>query len=568
MAVKILAVDDVESNLTALEALLGDADWTIVRAGSGRAALEALRKDQFSLVLLDVQMPEMDGFDTAAAIRAEEKSGPIPIMFLTAHDATQDKLAKAYAVGASELLQKPLDPAALRAKVRTIADLWRRIERVRQEAEKDHQEQLIAERVRWETHRRVERETEELRRRAADQESVAASEHKARVEAEETSRLKDDFLATLSHELRTPLNAILGWTALLRRRRFDPASLERAVEVIDRNAKAQAKLIDDMLDISRIVAGKLRLDVQPVLLQPIVERVVESFRPAAEQKNLAVSVNVDRSIPVVSGDPDRLQQIVANLVSNAVKFTPNDGHIEVRLARQGDAAVLDVSDDGIGIPADFLPHAFDRFRQRDGASTRAYGGLGIGLALARHLADLHGASVAVHSTGPGRGSVFTLSIPIPTAAIRHPEKADVSVAAPAASLARVRVLVVDDEPDAREVARHLLEDAGAVVATAVSARAGLEQIAAFQPDVIVSDIGMPETDGHAFMRQVRALPPEAGGETPAIALTAYASPDDARRAREAGFQVFLAKPLDPRALVATIAELHRSSGSEAPARPR
>ena len=559
MAVKILAVDDVESNLTALEALLGDADWTIVRADSGRAALEALRNDQFSLVLLDVQMPEMDGFDTAAAIRAreksEEKSGRVPIMFLTAYDATQEKLAKAYAVGASELLQKPIDPAALRAKVRTIADLWCRIERERQEAEKNHQEQLIAERVRWETHRRVERETEELRQRAADQASVAASEHQARVEAEETSRLKDDFLATLSHELRTPLNAILGWTALLRRRRFEPASLERAVDVIERNAKAQAKLIDDMLDISRIVAGKLLLDVQPVLLPPIIERVVESFRPAADQKNLTVAVDVDRTIPVVSGDPDRLRQIVANLVSNAVKFTPDGGHIQVRLARQGDGAVLDVSDDGIGIPADFLPHAFDRFRQRDGASTRAYGGLGIGLALARHLADLHGATVAVHSAGPGCGSVFTLSIPIPAASMRYPERADASAAAPAASLANVRVLVVDDEPDAREVARHLLEDAGAEVVTAVNARAGLDQIAAFQPDVIVSDIGMPETDGHAFLRQVRALPPEAGGQVPAVALTAYASPDDARRAREAGFQAFLAKPLDPGGLLATIAEL-------------
>jgi signal transduction histidine kinase len=569
MPVKILAVDDVESNLTALEALLGDADWTVVRASSGVAALEALRKEQFSLVLLDVQMPEMDGFDTAAAIRAEEKAGPIPIMFLTAYDATQDKLAKAYAVGASELLQKPIDPAALRAKVRTIADLWRRIEDVRRQAEKDHQEQLIAERVRWETHRRVERETEELRQHAADQESVAAAEHRARVEAEETSRLKDDFLATLSHELRTPLNAILGWTALLRKRQFEAAALERAVDVIERNAKAQAKLIDDMLDISRIVAGKLRLELQPVLLPPLVERVVESFRPAAEQKSLSITLNVDQNVPAVSADPDRLQQIVSNLISNAVKFTPNGGHVDVRLAQQADAAVLQVSDDGIGIPADFLPHAFDRFRQRDGAPTRAYGGLGIGLALARHLAELHGATIAVQSGGAGSGAVFTLSVPIPAAAsIPHPQKSDLPFAAPAASLANVRVLVVDDEPDAREVARQLLEDAGAVVATAVNARTGLEQLAAFHPDVVVSDIGMPETDGHAFMRQIRRLPAERGGQTPAVALTAYASPDDARRAREAGFQVFLAKPLDSRALINAIAELTRPSRTEAATGPR
>ncbi|MES1165722.1 MAG: response regulator [Verrucomicrobiota bacterium] len=570
MPVKILAVDDVESNLTALEALLGDPTWTFVRAGSGRAALEALRNEQFSLVLLDVQMPEMDGFDTAAAIRAQETSAPVPIMFLTAFDATQEKLAKAYAVGASELLQKPIDAAALRAKVRTIADLWRRIEDVRREAEKDHQEQLIAERVRWETHRRVERETETLRQRAADQESVAASEHRARIEAEETSRLKDDFLATLSHELRTPLNAILGWTALLRKRQFEASALERAVDVIERNAKAQAKLIDDMLDISRIVAGKLRLELQPVVLPPLVERVVESFRPAAEQKSLSVVLNIDHDVPAISGDPDRLQQIVANLISNAVKFTPNGGHVDVRLAQRAGAAVLQVSDNGIGIPADFLPHAFDRFRQRDGAPTRAHGGLGIGLALARHLAELHGATVAVHSDGAGCGTTFTLSVPIPAAAIAHPDRGDLPFAAPEASLANARVLVVDDEPDAREVARQLLEDAGAVVATAVSARTALEQIAAFQPDVIVSDIGMPETDGHAFMRQVRALPAQRGGQTPAIALTAYASPEDARRARESGFQRFLAKPLDERALTAAIAELTaaRISQKEAGAGPR
>ncbi len=559
MPVKILAVDDVESNLAALEALLGDPAWTVVRASSGRAALEAMRNEQFSLVLLDVQMPEMDGFDTAAAIRAEEQSGassgPVPIMFLTAFDATQEKLAKAYAVGASELLQKPIDGAALRAKVRTIAELWRRIEDVRRQTEKNHQEQLIAERVRWETHRRVEQETETLRRHAANQESVAASEHRARVEAEETSRLKDDFLATLSHELRTPLNAILGWTALLRKRQFEAGTVQRAVDVIERNAKAQAKLIDDMLDISRIVAGKLRLERQPVALPRLIERVVESFRPAAEQKGLAVDLKVDQNLPTVSGDPDRLQQVVANLISNAVKFTPNGGHVDVRLAQQGDAAVLEVADDGIGIPADFLPHAFDRFRQRDGTPTRAHGGLGIGLALARQLAELHGATLDVASAGPGRGAVFTLSVPLTVARDQHPKTGDLPFAAPAGSLANVRVLVVDDEPDAREVARQLLEDAGAVVATAVSARTALEQLGTFQPDVIVSDIGMPETDGHAFMRQVRALAPQRGGQTPAIALTAYASPEDVRRARASGFQRFLAKPLDVGALTVAIAEL-------------
>jgi signal transduction histidine kinase len=412
MPVKILAVDDVESNLTALEALLGDPDWTVVRARSGREALQALRTEQFSLVLLDVQMPEMDGFDTAAAIRAEEKAGPVPIMFLTAFDATQEKLERAYAVGASELLQKPIDPAAFRAKVRTIAGLWRRIEDVRREAEAKHQEQLIAERVRWEADRRVEQETQTLRQRAADQESVAVSEHRARVEAEETSRLKDDFLATLSHELRTPLNAILGWTALLRKRRFEAAAIERAVDVIDRNAKAQAKLIDDMLDISRIVAGKLRLDLQPVLLPSMVERVVESFRPAAEQKALSVTVELDQDIPPVSGDPDRLQQIIANLVSNAVKFTPDGGMIEIKVRADGDAC-LEVCDTGIGLTSAEAERVFERFYRTDRAVEHQVPGTGLGLFIAAAIADAHGGRISAHPR-EGGGAVFRVELPLAT----------------------------------------------------------------------------------------------------------------------------------------------------------
>lgn len=555
MPVQILIVDDIESNLVALDALLQDPELRVVRAHSGKEALEALQRSEFSLVLLDVQMPEMDGFDTAAAMRLQETTRSVPIMFVTAHGSTKEKLAKAYSIGAADFLEKPIDPAALRAKVRTIVELWRRAEDAKRDAEKKHQEELIAERVRWEAEERVRRETEELRRHAAEQESAAAAAHRGRREAEDANRVKDEFLATLSHELRTPLNAIMGWTAILRKKRTDPTAVDRAVEVIDRNAKAQSKLIDDMLDVSRIVAGKLRLDARLVLLVPLVERAVESFRPAAEEKGIVIDMVVTGEIQATSGDPDRIRQVVENLISNAVKFTSPGGRIDVRLGRNGSRACLEIRDSGAGIAAEFLPHVFERFRQADGASTRSHGGLGVGLALAKHLVELHGGTIAVASEGLGRGSTFSVELPIRAVSANQPDAmTNLSDEAPR-SLANLRILVVDDDEDARDVVREVLELAGATVVAVGSAGLAVASVSSWRPDLIISDIGMPEMDGYALLRSIRGMPAEQGGQTPAVALTAYASPDDAERARRAGFQVFLTKPVDAARLVGEIAGL-------------
>jgi signal transduction histidine kinase len=545
MPTRILVVDDIESNLFALSALLEGPSVEIIRARSGSEAIRALREDEFSLILLDVQMPEMDGFDTAAAIRRGEKSRRTPIIFVTAFGASQEKLAKAYAIGASDFMTKPIDPDALKAKVGVIADLWRMIDEAKQDAAIRHERRLAEERQRW--------ETESLRQKVAEQEKATSAAEAARLEAENASKLKDEFLATLSHELRTPLNAILGWAALLQARSAAEPYFKRGLEVIERNAKAQTKLIEDMLDTSRIVAGKLRLERQPVLLSEIVDRTIEAMRPAAEQKKLTLEVALDRDTPPISGDPERLRQVLTNLLSNAIKFTLDGGRVDVRLADEGSRARITVRDTGVGIAREFLPYVFDRFRQSDGGASRAHGGLGIGLALARHLVELHQGAIEARSDGPGKGSTFTIVLPIDDNKLDHPTLAETSSpTTQTASLLNARVLIVDDEPDARDVLGDLCASSGAEVLTVGSAAEALAALS-WRPDVIVSDIGMPGQDGYALMRQIRSLPPESGGWVPAVALTAYASLDDVAQARAAGFHAHIAKPVEPTLLLSTVA---------------
>lgn len=554
MAARILIVDDIESNLLALEALIGDADATIVRARSGAEALRALETDEFSLVVLDVQMPEMDGFETAAAIRRDTRTNTLPIIFVTAFDATREKLAKAYAVGAIDLLAKPLDPSALQAKVRAITDAWRRIDDVKRAAASQQERRLAEERQRW--------EREALLARVAEQEKATATERAARVEAEQANELKDEFLATLSHELRTPLNAILGWTSILRKRAAGNPSFGRGLEVIERNATAQAKLIEDLLDVSRVTAGKLRLDVRTVNLTEILELLVEAIRPEADQKGIAIATALSSGVPLLAGDPDRLRQVFSNIISNAVKFTPDGGGVEIRLVREGTRAVTVVKDTGIGISRDFLPHVFGRFRQGEAGFDRPYGGLGIGLSLASQLVELHGGAIKAESSGPGQGSTFTVSLPIRAVAPPAPGAPRTGADSDSpVSVPNARVLVVDDEPDARELVREVLEEAGAAVLAVESATLGLQAISSWRPNVVVSDIGMPGEDGYAFLQRLRALPPEAGGRIPAIALTAYASVDDGARARTAGFDIHIPKPVEPRRLLSTIRMLVSASES-------
>ncbi|HEV2864536.1 MAG TPA: PAS domain S-box protein [Pyrinomonadaceae bacterium] len=384
-------------------------------------------------------------------------------------------------------------------------------------------------------------------------------------EAQEANRLKDEFLATVSHELRTPLTAILGWAHLLRGGGLKAGAVSKALETIERNARSQSQLIDDLLDVSRIVTGKLRLDVVPVSPSTFIDAAVEAVRPAAEAKGVRLQKLIDTGVQTVMVDPARLQQVVWNLLTNAVKFTPRGGLVQMRLERVNSQVEMSVTDTGAGIDPEFLPHVFERFRQADQRTTRQHGGLGLGLAIVRHLVELHGGTVRADSGGEGAGSTFTVSLPV--APIHRREEAQEG-ARPAAietlpahecpeRLDGLRVLVVDDEPDARELLAVGLGQCGAEVVTASSAHEALRAMAGGAFDVLVSDIGMPGEDGYELIRMVRALPAGGGGGTPAVALTAYARTEDRLRAMRAGFEMHVSKPVELTELVVVVANLAR-----------
>lgn len=376
----------------------------------------------------------------------------------------------------------------------------------------------------------------------------------ARAEAEAASRAKDEFLAVLSHELRSPLNPILGWAKLLQKGHLDLDQTEQALETIERNAKLQAQLIEDILDISRILQGKLSLDISEVNLTTTVKAAIDTVHLAATAKSIDIQVELDSEIGLIAGDPRRLQQVIWNLLSNAVKFTPENGRITIRLEQYDNNAQIQVVDTGKGIRTDFLPYVFDYFRQEDSSTTRNFGGLGLGLALVRQLVELHGGTVQVESAGEGLGAAFTVRIPLmkqPPAKVRRRKQNNT-----ANNLDTLRVLVVDDEADTRKLLAIVLEQAGAKVITAASATEALDVLNQAIIDVLVSDIGMPEMDGYSLMRQIRDRHPEMGGSIPAIALTAYISERDQQHAMTAGFQAHIAKPVDPNELVQVISTLH------------
>ena len=400
----------------------------------------------------------------------------------------------------------------------------------------------------------------------AARDASLAAEREARAEAERAGQMKDEFLATLSHELRTPLNAILGWAQILAAGHPSHEELIDGLATIERNARVQTRIIEDLLDMSRIISGKVRLDVQRVDLASVVRAAVETVKPGADAKGVRLRAVLDPLAGPVSGDPSRLQQVFWNLLTNAVKFTPKGGQVQVLVERVNSHLEVSVIDTGEGIVPDFLPHVFDRFRQADASTTRRHGGLGLGLAIVKQLVELHGGNIRAKSGGTGMGSTFVVSIPLtvihadpepdPTPARRHPLAGPVPFPDRAcADIAGVRVLVVDDEPDARSLVRRLLGDCGAVVTTAASAREALALIRAERPDVLVSDIGMPNEDGYALIRRVRSLGPDEGGDTPAIALTAYARSEDRMRAVMAGFQHHVVKPVEPAELITMVASL-------------
>lgn len=528
--VNVLLVDDRPENLIVLERVLQGLGQNLVKVESGAAALKYLLNHDVAVILLDVQMPGIDGFETARLIRQRKRSQLTPIIFLTAFAESDDLRTQGYNLGAVDYLYKPIEPAILTSKVSVFIELFRKNLEVQHQAA-----QLLAKNM------------EIVRAQAARQ------------QAEEANRLKDDFLAIVSHELRTPLNSILGWSQLLlKRRNFDPVTIQRALETIKRNAQAQAQLIDDILDISRLMRGKVELSMHPIDLACFINSTIESIRPQADAKSLCLRVQVETTVPEIEADPVRLRQILWNLLTNAIKFTPEGGQIWVQVAPAGDNKIaLKISDTGIGIEPEFLPHIFDYFQQADNSSTRSHGGLGLGLAIVRQLVELHQGKIHVHSDGCNQGTTFTLYLPVghlqsdAIAPLTESMAADMG-AEELLSLQQIRVLVVEDHADNREFVQNVLEEAGAEVIVTCCTQEAIATLDRVQPHVIVSDIAMPEADGYQLIRQVRASHHK---RIPAIALSAYARPEDQHAALDAGFQLHLAKPINALELIRAIAQL-------------
>ena len=558
--VNILVVDDRDENLMALEAVLSDPSYRLVRARSGREALKEVLDQDFALILLDVVMPGVDGYETATLIRERPRSRQTPIIFLTANDFGVNYVFRGYTVGAVDYLVKPVPADVLRSKVAVFVELFRR-----QEALRKGQEELeskIAERTKELATANVALSAEIEERVKIEKERVQLlkREQSARLEAERANRLKDEFLATLSHELRTPLNAIMGWAHVLTQTSHDRETVQRASNVIRQNATSQAQLIDDILDVSRIVGGRLVIDSGLVRVKPVVEDAINSLMPAASAKSITVKCELQDELNIL-GDRDRLQQVVWNLVSNAFKFTPKGGSVTVHLAEVDGEVQIEVSDTGIGIASDFLPFVFDRFRQADSSMSRRHNGLGLGMAIVRHLVELHGGTVTVESPGENMGTTFRLRLPKHTGALptevetpdrRFPDEL------PLTDLERLpglHVLIVEDDADSRNVLALLLQRLGALVEAVPSAKDAFERLSKRRPDVLVSDIGMPDEDGYSLIRRVRQFCGEQ--HVPAIALTAYARKQDAEAALGAGYDQHLPKPVAPADLIRAIKAVTR-----------
>lgn len=642
---KILVVDDNPATLYSTSRILKAAGFTVIEAATGNEAL-ARADDGPDLVVLDVNLPDIDGFQVCREIRARTHTARIPVIHLSATFVKDIDKVQGLDAGADGYLTHPVEPPVLIATVnaflrtREAEDAMRRSEarfraifeqalsgisllseqmiylevnpamcailgRSRGEIVGRHLSAFtpadrgedVATMVRplesagaWRGSfpvihadgRRVELDwnisihsvpgvrlavvTDITERKLieAERERLLDSERTARAEAERANRLKDDFLATLSHELRTPLNSIVGWSQLLMRPGLSAADITEGVEVIERNARAQAQLIDDLLDVSRITSGKLRLNLQSLDPAKTVNAALESVMPAATAKSIEIEKLLGADAGPLTWDPSRLQQVVWNLVNNAVKFTPKGGKIQVKLVRAESLVQISVQDNGRGIRQEFLPHLFERFRQEDSSTRRGHGGLGLGLAIVKHLVEMHGGTVTAQSEGEGRGSIFILRLPVaalqsqseseetsePHAHIAPPSR--IELASP--NLAGFRVLVVDDDADARALIRRVLSEANAEVIDASDVSQALDAIDRFHPHVLISDIGMPGEDGYDLIRRVRDRG-HGSDLLGAIALTAFAREDDRERALAAGYQKHLSKPVEAQELLATTALL-------------
>jgi signal transduction histidine kinase/DNA-binding response OmpR family regulator len=673
----ILAVDDSPSNLKALQAVLQPLGLRVETAGAAEEALRKLLQQEFALVLLDVHLPGMSGFEIARLLKKHPRLSDVPIIFITGVSRDASHVFEGYAQGAVDYLTKPFEPDLLRAKVCVFVELYRRQQKIRdqeviiyqhelRELERRNAERvrhlvestpipliglhadgkeyvrnrawtelfgpptpidgLLAERVvhpddraaidaawrramqshesfhlecrllrdgdttfRWHLLKGVPQATGEAagapcivtaidihaeKRADEERERLLERELRAREDAEESNRMKDQFLATVSHELRTPLTAIVGWCSMLNTGILDAEKTAHALQTITRCAQTQARLVNDLLDVSRIATGKLDLNVTRVDLRQVIADSIETVRPTAEATAIAIFWDLpagDEELPV-TGDAPRLQQIVVNLLGNAVKFSPKGGRVRVSTALGEGCVRLSVEDDGIGISSDFLPHIFERFRQADGTATRKHEGLGLGLSIVKHLVESHGGTVVAQSAGIGQGSRFTVTLPLAMAQLPLAEPAARPEAVSAVRavgevglplgwerrLEGISVLLVDDLEETREVVASILAGCGATVRAVPNGADALSALRAGPADVLVSDIGMPGQDGYELIREVRSLPPSQGGNTPAIALTAYARPEDRRRARDEGYQVHLAKPVEPREFVFLVGSLARA----------
>ncbi|MBW4622501.1 MAG: response regulator [Cyanosarcina radialis HA8281-LM2] len=684
--ISILLVDDKSENLLALEAILNPLGQTLVKASSGQEALRHLLHQDFALILLDVQMPGMDGFETATLIRQRSRSRSTPIIFLTAFDTDKVQIFRGYSLGAVDYLIKPFDPDILKSKVSVFVELhqkniaiqqqaaqlaalnaqltaseerfrllsacspigifltdttgcltytnprcqelwnwsldcesrstgwlhrvypddrsWTSIEwttalHTRQPFEGEFRFLLEDNREAWVHLRAAPLISEQRaflgyvgtieditgRKQAEIQQAQLLQEQIARQEAEAANRLKDEFLMVLSHELRTPLSPILTWSQILQTRNPSADKMRQGLTTIERNAKLQLRLIEDILDVSRIIQGKLKLTRRPIGLIAVVKEALATVRFVAESKGIDLQLTIPKPDLnfQVDGDPARLQQVISNLLNNAIKFTPEGGRVEVQIDTVEEESQMDegtnstsgrekislgtalarvtVTDTGKGISPTFLPYIFDRFRQADSSSTRPDPGLGLGLAIARHLVELHDGTIHAASPGEDRGATFTVRLPLlPELQRDDPQEQQVSVSVESfptstANLDGVSVLVVDDADDTREVLEMALKDLGATVTVAASADEALAAFKRQPPHILISDIGMPDRDGYDLIGQIRALDALSGGSIPAIALTGYAGDKDRQRAIAAGFQKHLSKPIDPQILAEVVTSL-------------
>src|SRR6185437_5984102 len=513
----IVNVDDSPQLRYAKTRILQRAGYEVVEAGTGGEALKFVREMIPQLVLCDVALPDMSGVDVCRRIKNDPATGSIPVIQISATFVSEQDEKEGLKGGADIYLTEPLEPKELETVVSVLLRL-----------------------------RRTEAEALE-------------KERAARAQAEEATRLKDEFLANLSHELRTPMNIIIGWAHLLRASPLNEQQKLRAAESIERAARSQAQLIEDLLDVSRIVTGKFRLKMQDVDIGAVLRMAVESLRLGAHGKQVVLTLSQPETPAVVRGDADRLQQVFWNLLSNAVKFTPAGGCVDAQLEQAGDYVRIRVTDTGIGIAREFLPFVFDRFRQADSTSTRQHTGMGLGLAIVRHVIELHGGKVQADSAGENLGSTFTVTLPMRAAAPTDPANGFAEEESEP-DAAGTRVLLIEDDPDAREVAVAGLERAGFEMRSAGSAREALAILEGWKPDVVVSDIGMPGMDGYEFIRELRSRAPERGGHVAALALTAFARLEDVARARANGYDGHVSKPVNPKELATTIVELRRRIG--------